>query len=86
MSGNYGLVLDEVNSYSMRFEAMLHLKNAKHLKCVAVVAHRPVTYGTVKMAFYVIQKPYEIFSSLEFACAWMQARMDADSENGDQNP
>jgi len=70
-SGDYGMILDEVNAYSMRFEAMLEFKNKNRIPRMAVVAYRPVTYGTIKMAFYVIKKPYQIFSSLENAKSWM---------------
>jgi hypothetical protein len=76
MAGDFGVILDEVNAYSMRFEAMLELKNNARIRCMAVVAYRPVTYGTTKMAFYVIKKPYRIFSNLDDARVWMQGEME----------
>ena len=75
MTGDYGIILDEVNPYSMRFEAMVEFRNNPRIRCFAIAAYRPVTYGTTKMAFFVIRKPYRVFPGLEEAKVWMSRQM-----------
>lgn len=73
--GDYGFILDEINSYSVRFGAFVEIRQNPRLRWLAVVAYRPSTYLVAGVAASAINKPVEVFDSLELACNWMDRQI-----------
>jgi len=75
IDGNYGFLLDEVNSYSVRLGVMVDVRQNPRLKCLAIVAYRGATRMLAGMVAGTIEKPFEVFPALEQASAWMEEQL-----------
>jgi len=69
--GDYGVVFDDVHSYSMRFGTLVEIRTNRRLKCIAVVAYRPATYEIAELAASCIEKPLRVFAATTPAQAWI---------------
>lgn len=78
MSGDYGIVFDEVYPHSIQFDALQQLKHNPRIKRIAIVTYRQLTIGTMDMAMYVVDKPHKMFESLDMALQWIQQEMKQD--------
>ena len=76
LDGDYGFLLDEVNSYSVRLGTMVEMRQNPRLKCMAIVAYRSATRIVATVVAGTISKPFEVFDSLGEACAWIEAQID----------
>jgi len=65
--GDYGFLLDEVNSYSVRLGVMVDVRQNPRLKCLAMMLAGMIA-GT-------IDKPFEVFPTLDQACTWMEEQL-----------
>jgi len=73
--GDYGFLLDEVNSYSVRLGVMVDVRQNPRLKCLAIVAYRGATRMLAGMIAGTIDKPFEVFPTLDQACTWMEEQL-----------
>lgn len=73
--GDYGLILDEVNSYSIRLGAMVEVQQNPRLKCIAIVAYRPATRIAASVSKAAVRKPVDVFDTVEQACEWMEQQL-----------
>jgi len=71
-NGFYSIVFDEVNSYSLQFEALKAISKRRMLRRIAIVAYRLVTVGVMRMAMCVANKPFDFFDSVERALPRLQ--------------
>jgi len=73
--GDYGFLLDEVNSYSVRLGVMVEVRQNPRLKCFAIVAYRGATRILADMVARTVDKPFAVFPTLEQACTWMEEQL-----------
>ena len=77
--GDYAMILDEVNDYSIRFSTLIECRKNKRLKCMAVIAYRASTTEVVAVSAASIVKPVKLFHSLPAAQEWVLAQLDQDA-------
>lgn len=75
VAGDYGVILDDVNSYSLRFGTLIEIRTNPRIKCIAVVAYRASTYEIAELAGSCIEKPLRIFSSPQTAHRWIEQQL-----------
>lgn len=75
VDGDYGIILDEKNSYSVRLGTMVEIRNNPRLRCMAAIAYRTSTRMVANVTGAAMGKPFNIFSTSEEACAWMEAQL-----------
>lgn len=75
LDGDYGFLLDEINSYSVRLGVMVDVRQNPRLKCVGVVAYRGSTRMIAGMIAGTIDKPFAVFPTLELAKTWMEEQL-----------
>jgi hypothetical protein len=75
IAGDYGIVFDEISSYSIRFGVLAAMKQNLRLKCLAFVAYRPTTYEIAEIADACIEKPIQIFADTKTAYSWVARQL-----------
>ena len=75
--GDYGLILDEVNSYSVRLGALMEMRQNPRLKCIAMIAYRPATHELARMYAGSINKPSQACNSIPEARVWIRAHVES---------
>ena len=75
--GDYGLIFDEVNSYSMRLGALVELRRNPRLKCIALIAYRPSTHELAHLYADSINKPSQACTSIPEARVWIRAHLES---------
>jgi len=73
--GDYGFLLDEVNSYSVRLGVMVDVRQNPRLKCIGIVAYRGATRMIAGMIAGTVDKPFKVFPTLEQASTWMEEQL-----------
>ena len=53
----YALILDEINSYSIDFSVLMHVRNDVNISCVGVVYYRIATKIALSIGQLIIEKP-----------------------------
>ena len=74
-SSPYGLVLDEVNSYSVDFPVMMHVRDDPNIACIGVVCHRLTTKIALSIGKVIINKPVMFSSNYEEIENWVQKQV-----------
>lgn len=71
----FGMILDEVNPYSVDFEVMLSLRNDPRAICGAVVTYRFVTLKSLAVPASLVKKPMKFCKTLEEAREWVAEKL-----------
>lgn len=71
ISPPYGLILDEVNSYSVEFPVIKQLRNDPNIACVGIVYHRLMTKMALSFASRFIGKPSKFSSDYNEIKTWV---------------
>lgn len=75
IDGNYGLIFDWLNSYSVNPEVIEAIRSNDRIACYAVVSYRDSTIVSLAGAAEAIGKPGTFCNSLDEAQQWMQATL-----------
>lgn len=67
----YGMILDEVNSYSVEFPVIKQLRNDPNIACVGIVYHRLMTKMALSFANKFIGKPSKFSSDYNEIKNWV---------------
>ena len=69
------LVLDEVNSYSVKLETLLALRNEKRIGNTGVICYRSSTFITYNLGSKLARRPVNFFVSRMEATDWARNRV-----------
>ncbi len=72
IDGDYGLIFNWLNSYSVNPEVIEAIRTNDRIVCYAVVSYRPSTITSLAGAAEEIGKPGTFCSSLDEAQLWMR--------------
>lgn len=76
--GDYAMILDEVNSYSIRLSTLMECRRNKRLKCIAVIGCRQSTIEMAAVSAAGIIKPVKVFETIPAAQEWVLAQLNQD--------
>lgn len=68
----FALVLDEVNSYSVKLETMMKLRDETRIDKFAVICYRPSTRIAHSFGSKIVRRPVTFFNSREQARDWLK--------------
>jgi len=71
----FGIILDEVNSYSVDFAVIQHLRDDPDVICMGIVYYRLATKIALSIGTSFINKPTKFSSSYENIESWMQEQI-----------
>lgn len=71
----YALVLDEINSYSIDFHVLLHVRNDVNVSCVGVVYHRAATKIALTFCQNMIDKPVYFSEDKNKVTDWVKEQI-----------
>ncbi len=74
-SSPYGIVIDEVNSYSVDLPVLLHISKDENIVCVGVVCYREITEVALDLAKDTIEKPSKFSSQKEVVTSWVEEQV-----------
>ena len=72
----FGIIIDEVNSYSIACGVLEQIRNDPDIACCAAVIYRKITEVVLTPAGRFVKKPYGFFDSLPEAEAWVLSILD----------
>jgi hypothetical protein len=75
LDGDYGMVLDELNTYSVRLGAIAEVRCNPRCRCLAIVAYRNSTRLFMGLISGSIGKSFKVFDSLDAACPGMERQV-----------
>ena len=75
LSPPYGMILDEINSYSVEFEVMSYLKKDPNVICVGVIFYRNVTKVTLGLGKKYIDKPVKLSRDRDEIICWVKEQL-----------
>ena len=67
----YGIIIDEVNDYSVDFHVFQHISQDDDICCIGVVYHRPSTKIALELGRMLIKKPIHFAKSSNEITNWM---------------
>ena len=73
--GRFGIIVDEVNSYSVRFEVLRAMRKDPRIACAAAVVYRFATIKAMAVAAMVAGTPSKTFSTLDEAKDWVRDQL-----------
>lgn len=76
LTSPYGFIIDEVNSYSIDFDVMLHMSKDKNICCLGIVYYRMVTKLALEVGQYIIKKPVYFSKSIDDVIEWVENKTD----------
>ena len=71
----YAFVLDEINSYSIDFSVLQHVRNDVNISCVGVVYHRTATKIALTFGQYIIEKPVYFSKDKNNVTDWVKEQI-----------
>ena len=75
LTSPYGFIVDEVNSYSVDLDVMLHISKDKNIFCIGVVYYRAATKLALELGQYLIKKPVHFSSNLNDVAVWVRQQV-----------
>lgn len=75
LTSPYGLIIDEVNSYSIDLDVMLHIRKDKNISCIGVVYYRTATKIALELGQYLTKKPVYFSSSINDVTEWVREQI-----------
>lgn len=75
LSSPYGMILDEVNSYSVEFAVMMHVRNDPYLACIGIVYYRMATKIALSVGKKFIGKPSKFSSDYNEVESWVKDQL-----------
>ena len=71
----YALILDEINSYSIDFSVLMHVRNDVNISCVGVVYHRIATKIALSIGKHIIEKPIFFSDNKNDVTDWVKEQV-----------
>ena len=71
----YAFVVDEINSYSIDFSVLMHVRNDVNISCVGVVYHRIATKIALSFGQHIIEKPVYFSDSKNNVTDWVKEQV-----------
>ena len=75
LTAPYGLIIDELNSYSVDFDVMRHISNDENIKCIAVIYYRLVTKIALEGSKLLVKKPLYFSKDRNSVTDWVLKKM-----------
>lgn len=75
ISPPFGIILNEVNSYSIDFAMLTHIRNDPNIMCMGIVYYRMATKLASGVVAEFINKPSLFSSSYENVESWMKEQI-----------
>ena len=75
LTSPYGFIVDEVNSYSIDLDVMLHIRKDKNIRCIGVVYYRTATKWALELGQHLIEKPVHFSSSINDVTEWVREQV-----------
>jgi hypothetical protein len=74
-SSPYDMILDEVNSYSVEFAVMMHMRNDPNIVCIGIVYYRMATKIALSVGKNFIGKPSKFSSDYNEVESWVKDQL-----------
>jgi len=71
----YAFIVDEVNSYSIDFPVMQHIRNDMNISCIGVVYYREATRKSLEVGTMEINKPVFFSNDLNTVTNWVEKKI-----------
>ena len=75
LTSPYGFIIDEVNSYSIDLDVMLHIRKDNNIFCIGVVYYRAATKLALELGQYLIEKPVHFSSNINDVTEWVREQV-----------
>ena len=75
LTSPYAFIVDEVNSYSIDLDVMLHIRKDKNIFCIGVVYYRAATKLALELGQYLIEKPVHFSSNINDVTGWVREQV-----------
>ena len=75
LTSPYGFIVDEVNSYSIDLDVMLHIRKDKNIGCIGVVYYRIATKLALELGQDLTEKPVHFSSSINDVADWVREQV-----------
>lgn len=71
----YGLIIDEINSYSIDLPVMFHISKDKNICCIGVVYYRKSTKIALEVGKLVVKKPVYFSNNKNEVTTWVKEQV-----------
>ena len=71
----YAMILDEINSYSIEFSVLMHVRNDVNISCIGVVHYRLATKIALTVGQLMIEKPVYFSGKKNNVTDWIKEQI-----------